>query len=135
MQAKRSRFKVKSGHVLQAILVSRQSYCFTVTEEVGYRLNDTILGESDRQWVNLKKVMQGGPSAREPGLGKLGFWEFHCLPNSTSADGAEVAGQEDKMVERRNRSRPNPGSGAGGPPSASMGIQIYVPAHGTYYTT
>ena len=49
MQAKRSRFKVKSGHVLQARLVSRQSYCFTVTKEVGYRLNDTILGESDRQ--------------------------------------------------------------------------------------
>ena len=63
-------------------------------------------------------ILQGSPSGRGPGLGRLGFRVFHCLPTSVWADGnlAEAAGQVSKLVEQEEQSQPNPGLRPDGPP-------------------
>ena len=51
---------------------------------IGYVFNLTMLYLNHR---TQKTLLQRGPFAREPVLGRHGFLEFHLLPNSTLADG------------------------------------------------
>ena len=80
-------------------------------------------------WVLAWDALQGDSSDLRPGLGWIGIWVFHCLPNSTCADWnlAEVVVQLGKKVEHPNQSQPNPGLRADESPctqikSSKMGI-------------
>ena len=79
-------------------------------------------------WMTVLRNSTGWFIWTWSGLGWLELWVFHCLVNSSWADGklAEAVWQMEKKVEHPNESVPNPGPWPDESPCISDDIVVYI---------